>query len=309
MKKNTGMFKAWIKALRMPSQLFIFPALLLGEAVYYSLTGIFNWQRFILVHLFGLFMQWYIVFANDYADFETDKLNQDFLIFTGGSRVLVEGDLKPQSLKKASIAMAVSCLLMASLASFLTMRLTPLILTGIGLLLLWFYSFKPVQMSYRGFGETLQMIGVGLFLPLIAFSFHGGAFSTFPLWLAFLTLPGQLAMAISTSLPDVVSDRKSGKKTTVVNLGSKASGALVLLLYGITLNGIFIKSPELFFQRGGLVFFVLGSIILALKTYVYLKHVPMPKTKPLFLFVSLSILLNTVLVFGLSTLIFNGHLI
>ena len=83
--------KAWLQASRLPSQSYIFFPLLLGQALRYAQTGQFDWTVFLLLHLYGLFLQLFIVYANDRADIETDRLNTTFTIFSGGSRTLVNG--------------------------------------------------------------------------------------------------------------------------------------------------------------------------------------------------------------------------
>lgn len=66
------MVKAWIKASRLPAQTFIFPSLLLGQMLHQNISGSFSWFIFSLLFFLGLTMHFYIVYANDYADYETD---------------------------------------------------------------------------------------------------------------------------------------------------------------------------------------------------------------------------------------------
>ena len=89
--------RPWLKAARLPSQSYIFLPPLLGQALALHQGAKFDWKVFALVHLFGLAMQLYIVFANDYADQETDQRNTTFTPFSGGSRVLLMAtySLKP----------------------------------------------------------------------------------------------------------------------------------------------------------------------------------------------------------------------
>ncbi len=100
MKKQLS---AWIQASRLHSQSFIFFPILLGQAAWVSQGGSINWWAFVLIQLFGLFDQLYIVYANDYADYRDDRLNTAPTIFSGGSRVLVDNLLKPVQLKTATL--------------------------------------------------------------------------------------------------------------------------------------------------------------------------------------------------------------
>lgn len=219
---------AWIRASRLPSQSYIALPLLLGQLTAWRATGEWSWGIFALVQAFGIFDQLYIVYANDYADQDTDQLNETNTIFSGGSRVLVDGEISPESLLRAAALMAVLAVGtgIALLIGWGRVLSVPLMVTGI--LLLWAYSYGPLRMSYRGGGEILQMLGVGLILPLIGFEAQAGTLVGFP-WemLAFL-LPMNLATGLCTALPDEPSDRASQKRTfAVVAGGATARGVIV----------------------------------------------------------------------------------
>ncbi len=221
---------AWLKAARLASQSYIFVPLVAGQAFFVMQDGKVDWTLFGLVHLYGLFMQLYIVFANDLADAETDRLNNTFTVFSGGSRVLVDGDITPHQLRNAAIAMATCCLLAGGVFTFFYHRFYIIPIIAFGLVLVWMYSFPPVKMSYRGGGEILQMIGVGIVLPMVGYYGQSGAILAFPWETMAVILPSQLACAAATSLPDEPSDRVSGKHTAAVNLGLRGARWLVFLL-------------------------------------------------------------------------------
>jgi 1,4-dihydroxy-2-naphthoate octaprenyltransferase len=103
-----------------------------------------------------------IVYANDYADYQVDTLMTPKTIFSGGSRVLVDGDITPEALRKAAFLMAAKSL-------------------GTALLLIMFYrrpghcvcgdcAAAPVCLQLPAIQTFLsrwwgisQMIGVGVF--------------------------------------------------------------------------------------------------------------------------------------------------
>lgn len=222
--------KAWIQASRLASQLYIFFPLLLGQACWVYQGNKMDWLVFFLVHLYGLSDQLYIVYANDYADVMTDRLNRTFIIFSGGSRVLVDGLLKPDSLKIASWAMAGLSLLCGVSLGILYQRWLAVVLVFCGLALLWMYSYPPIRLSYRGGGELLQMTGVGFVLPLIGYYGQSGNILGFPWQMMAAILPTQLACAMATSLPDEPSDMQSKKQTAVVVFGPQVTKQLILCL-------------------------------------------------------------------------------
>ncbi|MFO0663142.1 MAG: prenyltransferase [Polyangiaceae bacterium] len=221
---------AWVRAARLPAQSNIAVPLLCGQALAYQAGFGFEAKSAVLVFTFGLFDQLAIVFSNDAADEETDRKNQTFTPFSGGSRVLVEGALSRSSLLRASFVCSFLALVSLSLlASMGRSWLLPFV-GAFGLFLLWAYSFPPLRLSYRGGGEVLQVLGTGVVLPLIGFLGQGGAPAAFSLaWFALL-VPIRLSCAIATALPDEPSDRASEKRTFVVLTSSTAASVAMFLL-------------------------------------------------------------------------------
>jgi 1,4-dihydroxy-2-naphthoate octaprenyltransferase len=191
------------------------------------------------VHVFGVLTQLFIVFANDAADYATDGVNTTYNRFSGGSRVVPEGKLAPQDLAIASLV----CLAAMALASvylvFRELRLFMLIACSVPPLLIWAYSFGPLRLSYRGRGEVLQGLGVGVVLPVIAFYAQSGRLSGMPLAALFGSYLLAYAGNVTTALPDTPSDRASDKRTYPVRLGERAA------------------------RRDSLIFIVIGCIALA----------------------------------------------
>jgi 1,4-dihydroxy-2-naphthoate octaprenyltransferase len=204
--------------------------LILGQVLAWQATGMWSWPVFVIVLLFGVFDQLYIVFANDYADRETDALNETSTIFSGGSRVLVEGSIAPQALLRAAVLMAVLAMGTGFALLIGWGRALVLPLMVIGLALLWAYSFEPLRLSYRGGGEFLQMLGVGLILPLIGYAAQAGDLTQFPPEVLAFLLPLNLATGLCTALPDEPSDRLSRKRTLPVLLGGAWVRAVIMLL-------------------------------------------------------------------------------
>ncbi|MCB9641112.1 MAG: prenyltransferase [Myxococcales bacterium] len=220
---------AWLKASRPASQSYIFLALVLGQTMAYHAQRRWSWEVFFWVTLWGILDQLYIVYANDLADIEADQANQTATIFSGGSRVLVEGSLTPKELRRGLIVVLIAFGCVSLWLSWRTTGwITPLSL--LSLALLWAYSYPPLKISYRGGGEILQMFGVGFVLPILGFLAQTKNIQTLPWEEVFYLLPTQLACAMSTALPDAPSDRAVGKKTTSVWMGeSIAKGALLSL--------------------------------------------------------------------------------
>lgn len=222
--------RVWIKASRLQSQSFIFLPVLFGQAWFVSQGNEISWPIFFVMTLFCFFDQLFIVYANDYADYETDCKNTTFTIFSGGSRVLADKDLLPDQLKKSAYLMAACCIGCGLSLTFVFKRPLALPLVIISLGLLWMYSYKPFKLSYKGGGEFLQMTGVGLVLTLFGYYAQSGTFAGYPWFLLWVILPTQLACAMATSLPDEPSDRLFHKKTTTVLLGPQNTKRLIIAL-------------------------------------------------------------------------------
>ena len=84
---------AWVQAARPLAQVNILVPLLFGQAMAFAMTGRFELGWLWLCAWLGLLVQLLIVFANDYADRETDGHNATFARVSGGSRVVPEGRL------------------------------------------------------------------------------------------------------------------------------------------------------------------------------------------------------------------------
>ena len=111
------------------------------------------------------------------------------------------------------------------------------------------YTLPPLKLNYRGGGELLEMLGVGLLLPWLHAYLQGGLGVESLPWLPrpAAVLPGMAALAfasaVASGLSDEVSDRLGGKRTFTTLLGNPAArrlaelslavGALAWLLAGL----------------------------------------------------------------------------
>jgi len=209
-----------VQAARIMSAVNIQLPLALGYTLAYSRTNIESLGSFWWLFLYGLGMQLYIVFLNDWADRSADILNQRPTMFSGGSRVLVQAKLYPTQLRNAGLVFGCLVLIWGiALGIFFSRPLLP-VLCLVGLGLLWLYSLYPARLNYRFGGEVLQALGVGSLLPIIAFYFMTGHLLELDiagLIIGYSLL--QLAAAVAFTLPDVEADKESGKGTIAVHFG------------------------------------------------------------------------------------------
>ncbi len=208
----------WIQAARPLAQINIVVPLVLGQALAFAALGRFAPGSMALAAGFGVLAQLVIVFFNDLADRETDRLNTTYARMSGGSRVLPQGKLTPARLQRAALV-AVAALAIFSVVVALTGRPWLPVFAVATVLLVWAYNFAPLRLVYSGHGELVQGLGTGVVLPLVGYSMQAGTLAGFH-WPALvpMMLLGYIGNMLS-ALPDEPSDRVAGKRTYAVRRG------------------------------------------------------------------------------------------
>lgn len=222
--------KSWLQAARPAAQINLALPLLLGQLLAYKSTGAFSFAFALPLAYYGLAMHLYIVFWNDWADQRADQQNHSPTIFSGGSRVLPDGLLTPRDLFIAGALAAFFVLSLGAVFTFKLDRPWTLLLFGAGTFLLWAYSIAPLRLNYRGGGEILQALGIGLLLPHIGFYAQSNTFADSTYILPYFL--HQLAAAIAFTLPDRDADRTSGKRTLASAIGLMPASVLAVFCGG-----------------------------------------------------------------------------
>lgn len=229
--------RVWLRALRPLAHGNLAPPILLGQALSVAAGWPFDPLAFCLAHAFGLADHAFIVFANDLADHETDADNTTPTPVSGGSRVVPQGLLTPAALARAASWSAAALLGVSLVGALLMSRpLAPLFaLAALGLL--WAYSHGP-RLSYRGGGELLQGLGLGVVLPLWGFYAQAGTLGRAP-WAALGPLVLLHAVGnVLTALPDLPSDARAHKRTWPVRVGEATARRHVLVGLTLALLGV-----------------------------------------------------------------------
>jgi 1,4-dihydroxy-2-naphthoate octaprenyltransferase len=245
--------RAWLRAARPLAHANVAPPLLLGQALAHAAGHRFEPALAALAFGFGVVDHLFIVFANDYADREADALNEAPTPFSGGSRVLVEGLIAPRRLRAAAVGMALALLAGSGVAGALAARPWLPAFAAVAIGLLYAYSFAPFRLSYRGFGELLQGLGVGLVLPWVGWYAQSGDLLGAP-FAAFapLVLLGFVSN-ILTALPDTPADAAAGKSTWPVRRGEKRARRDAMVLLGVGLLMVTQVGPALPPEQLGIV--------------------------------------------------------
>jgi 1,4-dihydroxy-2-naphthoate octaprenyltransferase/chlorophyll synthase len=163
----------------------------------------------------------FIVALNDVFDEAVDGLKRR-LFPTTSLKTLPDGILQRSQLLAVGWAAGAAALITAAVGETLFLR-PGLTWAALGCLLVFLaYSAPPLRANYRGGGEGLEALGVGVALPWFHAFLQGGvqkpSFGVLVAPLAVLALSSALASGLS----DEESDRLGGKVTFTTLLGNAA---------------------------------------------------------------------------------------
>lgn len=215
--------KVWLKAMRVPFFTAAIIPVVLGSVAAWHDSGRFMWFRFWLTMLGAVLMHAGTNLANDYFDHVSgcDRINKNPTPFSGGSRVIQEGLISP---KKVLCASLISFFLGSAIGLYLNYvsgSNVIFVLGVIGVFLAFFYTARPVQIAYTGFGELAVGIGFG---PLIVMGSYFVQAQSLPVKAFFISIPVGILIALVlfiNEFPDYAADMAVGKRTLVVRLGKR----------------------------------------------------------------------------------------
>jgi len=238
--------KAWIRAIGFYRGFLLvsFVPTSLGAAVAFAQTSGFSWGLFALTMLAVWCSHAGTNLLNDYYDHVsgTDDINEVRTPFSGGTRVIQENMLPAWKLKIAAVIFfglgAVLFFILVSLTGW------PLLLLVVfGLASGWFYTWRPVWLAYRGFGELFILLNFG---PALVWTGYYTQLRSIDLTsLTIGLIVGLWAAAIITinEVPDYVADKTVGKNNLVVRfgpaLGVKLWATLLYVALALLVGGVF----------------------------------------------------------------------
>jgi 1,4-dihydroxy-2-naphthoate octaprenyltransferase len=221
----------WLRAMRIPFlQASVLPVVV-GSALAYR-NGAFSWELFWIMAAGMGTINIGTNLTNDYFDHESgaDGRNSHPTPFSGGSRVIQEGLIKPDSIFIAA-AMAYTVAVMLGLYLVIHRGLGLLWFGVPGVVLSFFYTAPPLMLGYRGWGEPLVGLLLGPLAVLATYYVFMGGISGAAIW---ISLPvGFLVMAILyiNEFPDAEPDAAAGKNHWIARLGrERAVGGYFTLL-------------------------------------------------------------------------------
>lgn len=218
------------------------PHFLLGGALLYGLGATFADEISVGRYLLGQAMvtaaQVTAHFVNEFADVAPDHLVTTRTFFSGGSGVLVSGELAPRVALRSAVATSVAAVVLAAVVA--AFAPTAAVIGLAALAVSWAYSMPPIRLLSTGFGEMVTSLVVVLLVPLTGAAVQGGMAEAGLWWTAAVLLPVHLAMMLAFELPDLESDAAAGKRVLAVRIGAtKTKRAVIGLLAaaGVTALG------------------------------------------------------------------------
>jgi 1,4-dihydroxy-2-naphthoate octaprenyltransferase len=212
------------------------PVFLLGGVALYGLGTLaavrrghaFELGAFALGQLAVSSIQLMTHYANDYFDYEADCANTTPTRWSGGSRVLVNGELpRAVALHAAVVVGAFAPLAALALLVLTPHRLVAAVLFVVMQALAWSYAGPPLRLHSRGYGEPVTALVVPLLTPLAGFVVQAGRLEWFPLVLGAPLALLQIAMLVTIEFPDQAGDVCVGKQTWVVVFGAARAARLI----------------------------------------------------------------------------------
>lgn len=214
--------RRWWHAVKPASWPKVLAPALLGQVLGVMASGTFSWGGAVVGLSFAVCATIYVVLLNDWFDVEIDALKRRMFPEAGSPKTIPDGILPAESVLLAGAGFGVVALSLALCGElFLPGREGLTLLAGSALALLPVYSARPLRLNYRGVGELIEAVGVGLLIPWWSALAQGGPMTS-P-WYAWV-LPGTfllaLASAAASGLSDEESDRRGGKRTLTTRFGN-----------------------------------------------------------------------------------------
>lgn len=168
----------------------------------------------------------FIVLLNDWGDRRVDAIKREMFPEGCSPKTIPDEILGTGPIGVAGALFGAATLLVAA-ASELVLGRPFAIEAGAACMLVFVaYTLPPIRLNYRGGGELLEMLGVGLALPLYNIYLQAGFIppGAWPWVLGFAVL--SLGSGIASGLSDEQSDRRGGKRTVASMLGNRVARRL-----------------------------------------------------------------------------------
>lgn len=277
-KKISLKMMTWIKAIRLQFYPMTAVAYASGALAASRQGDLLQSTVFWFGYAWLFFLEVTTVLINERADYDSDKANNYFSQFTGGSRVIVDKLLTFAEIKKGIIiAFFLSVMSLSIVLANVSGNLVEILFSCAVLIVLALgYTAAPLKLSYRTLGEITVGITHSFAVILCGYLFMGGKINDLIPWM--IGLPLFLAVLPSillAGIPDHEADKAVGKITLAVRFGKKNAARLAMVFTGLSaltvvLFAHFNSYPEVF--KGILYFVVPHAIWLTILLNRYIEN-------------------------------------
>ncbi len=218
----------WFEAARAPFLIVSVLPCLLGGVVAYA-RGSFDTLILVLATVGIVMAHSAGDFVDDYFDFKKGNLGNKVQQFHDSP--LIDGKVSPRQVVIA-IVLCLAVSFAAGVVLFIKVGYPVLILVAAGLVAVFFYTSPPLQLNYRGLGETVLILAFG---PMIVFGVWYVLTRRVDLEPLLLSLvPGIFTMnvGIVSNTFDYHDDLRSGKRTLSVRFGQAAALRIIAATSG-----------------------------------------------------------------------------
>jgi 1,4-dihydroxy-2-naphthoate octaprenyltransferase/chlorophyll synthase len=228
----------WLYALKPGSWSKLIVPSIVGTTLGATFEGRLSALGLALGVAFTIFDLMMIVCLNDWADETVDRIKRSRFPRDCSPKTLPDGILPSGALLLVGALSATFAIALAALGWLLLGRLDVALWGTVGVLLFLAYSLPPLRLNYRGGGELLEAVGVGVVLPLFHMSLQSASAGRHSRIMLFILVPLALCSAIASGLSDEDSDREGGKHTIVTEAGNAVARAAVELSAALGLGAV-----------------------------------------------------------------------
>jgi len=241
---------SWLTLFRLGATARGVLPFLLGAVIAWSQGNPINLAVLVLSSLAVIFVMLMTFLINEYNDYEADRLNKEFHRLSGGSRVLPMGLIpRHQSLIAAYVCLSVAAIIGLLLYFYYKTGHFTIPLGALAIFIGYFYTARPLRLSYRGLGEIAIWFSCGWLATFTGYYLQAGRFDMITTLAALPGATSVFLLILINEIPDINSDRLAGKRNLAVRLGREKTASLysiiLILCYLNIITIIFFGVPPI----------------------------------------------------------------
>lgn len=213
----------WVYALKPDSWPKLLVPTLLGQVLGATSVGVLDVVGVVWGLAFTLSGLGFIVLVNDWGDRRVDAIKRRMFPDDCSPKTIPDRILSARLVGVGGIVFGLATLLIAAGSEAAMGRPWAFEAGAASMVVFVAYTLPPIRLNYRGAGELLEMLGVGIVLPVYNAYLQAGSVAgqVWPWVLGFAFL--SLASGIGSGLSDEQSDREGGKRTLASVFGNSVA--------------------------------------------------------------------------------------